>query len=110
MQREIATWFACPLLRQITRRVVVDEARHVALGRRLLRPLLDELEVEARASVYHRLCRLWHDSARAAARDHGGSVFARVAPLAALAQRWQRQRRALVRLGLVDDGHPAFAD
>lgn len=109
VQRELALWFPCPLLRQITRQIMRDEARHVALGRRLL-AAAGQAPLDERAARYRRLRALWHDCVRAAMRDYGLGVFARVAPADALAQRWRRHRRALVRLGLVDDAHPAFAD
>jgi hypothetical protein len=110
VQAEIARWFDCPLLGQITRRVMRDEARHIALGPALLGPAIARLDREKRAALYRSLRRQWRDCARAAARDHGGGVFARVTPSGALDRRWARRRQVLVRVGLVDDRHPAFAD
>jgi hypothetical protein len=108
--RELATRYPCPLLRQVTRRVMRDEARHVALGRGLLRRAVAELSQDERVDLYGWLRGLWHAGVRAAARDHGGVVFGRVRPPDAIASRWARQRRALVRLRLIDDAHPAFAN
>jgi hypothetical protein len=109
VHRELALWFPCPLLRQITRRIMRDEARHVGFGRALLARAATA-PLDERAARYHRLRHWWGDCARAAARDYGGAVLARVAPGDALLRRWRRHRRVLVRIGLVDEAHPAFAD
>ena len=108
VQRELAT-FPCPLLRQVARRVMHDEARHVVLGRRLLRRAVADLSLDERVGLYDWLRCLWHAGVWAAARDHGGVVFGHILTQGAIAARWARQRRALERLGLIDDAHPGFA-
>jgi hypothetical protein len=109
VQHELGARFPCPLLRQLARRVMRDEARHVALGRAMLRSALAALSPDERFALYDWLRRLWHDGAKAAARDHGGMVFARVAPRGAITARWARRRAALERVGLIEGADPRFA-
>ena len=54
--------FSCPLLRRINRRVVRDEARHLAFGQHTLRRRLNELSPAERQRIYRWVGDLWHQA------------------------------------------------
>ena len=65
LQERLAGFFPCPLLRQVSRRVARDEARHVAFGRLFLEARVADLSAERRAELYHWARRIWDDCAQA---------------------------------------------
>lgn len=60
----------CPLLREINRRVMRDEARHIAFGDYLLRAGLSDIEPAGRARLYDWLRELWQRTGDHAERRH----------------------------------------
>ncbi len=90
--------FSCPLLRRINRRVVRDEARHLAFGRVYLRQRLGELSPSERQRIQRWVRGLWHDA-----------VYARRGPLTllsrvnrgALERVWRHHEDELRGIGLI---------
>jgi hypothetical protein len=92
LQRYFATRFPCPLFAEINRRILTDEARHIAFGRVDCRPGLRRMDREARVALYRWLKVLWWDSAEAV-RGRFDSVGGRMrrAHHPPLEQCWRRQ-------------------
>lgn len=105
LQEEFGRWFPCPLLRQINGTVARDEARHVAFGKIWLRGELATLAPDQRLEIFRWVERLWHDCAVTTIDRHGlPSALIKGLGRRWLEERWQRQRRGLVDIGLVAEG------
>lgn len=55
----VARFLPCPLLRQINRRISLDEARHVAFGQIYLRDRVAGLPEDERRHIYYWVQKLW---------------------------------------------------
>ena len=90
--------YSCPLLRRINRRVVRDEARHLAFGRLYLARRMAEISLYERRRIHHWVHGLWHET-----------VYARRGPLsvltavnrAALRGVWRDHEETLRSVGLI---------
>lgn len=102
LQRYFATRFPCPLFAEINRKILADEARHIAFGRIYGRPGLRQMDSEEGVLLYRWLKALWWDCAEAVRGRFdgvGGRILrARHPPLE---QSWRRQTNSLLDLGLI---------
>ena len=102
----LARFLPCPLLRQINRLVVRDEARHVAFGRIYLTPAVAALPGAARAELSSWVRQLWSQCAGTAMDDgrRNSPVLTRFLGLW-LRGGWARHAAALKHIGLTPDAH-----
>ena len=101
-QERFATWFPCPLFRQINKKVSRDEARHIAFGKIYLRDRLVALPQDERFEILRWVRSIWGDCLHAA-MDHyriPGIVTQRMRR-SWMESRWQKQIKALADIGLV---------
>ena len=68
VQNDYGRWFPCRLLRMVHGSISLDEARHVAFGRRLVAREVATVSQEERIAIYRWLEKLWCDGARVAGR------------------------------------------
>ncbi|MEA3278015.1 MAG: ferritin-like domain-containing protein [Pseudomonadota bacterium] len=102
LQRYFATRFPCPLFAELNRRILADEARHIAFGRIYGRPGLQRLDTEERIALYRWLKAIWWDCAvavRGRFDGVGGWILRALHP--PLEQSWRRQTDSLLDLGLI---------
>ncbi|MDJ0609281.1 MAG: ferritin-like domain-containing protein [Kiloniellales bacterium] len=101
LQERLAGFFPCPLLRQVSRRVARDEARHVAFGRLFLEARVSRLSVERRAELYDWARRIWVDCTEATlAAGAGRGPIIQWFVVRWLGGSWRRHEIALGRLGI----------
>ena len=100
VQRLYGDWFPCPLFRQINALIARDEGRHVGFGRHYLRTSLGAVSRAERLAIYRWIRQLWFDCAAAIRAEMPGSVSVLVGRAWA-EQRWRRQRRTLINIGLM---------
>ncbi|MBT3992078.1 MAG: ferritin-like domain-containing protein [Rhodospirillaceae bacterium] len=94
--------FPCPLFRSLNAKIIADEARHIAFGKKYVRDHVAELSDLERRAIFSHVAKLWLDCAKAAESRYSWPV-ALVTRLGAnwLAENWQRQRRQLITNGLI---------
>jgi hypothetical protein len=102
LQRFLATRLPCPLFSALNRRILMDEARHVAFGRIHGASGVAALDAEERVALYRWIKALWWDFG-GLLRDNfngpGGRFLRALQPT--LEDSWDRQAEALLRLGLL---------
>lgn len=100
VQDSLARLLPCPLLRQISRLVARDEARHVAFGRIYLGGALADLPVDARRRLYDWVYGLWRRTTGSALaeRTQGGVVHGALRTW--LGGGWRHHQAALRQIGL----------
>jgi hypothetical protein len=102
LQQDLAHRLPCPLFARINALAARDEARHVAFGKAHLAGRLAGLPAEERRALFVWLRALWRDCAETLrGRYTGVSRAFFVLSRGSMEQRWARQERALVELGLV---------
>lgn len=105
MLDDLGDFISCPLFTQIRRVVARDEARHVALGRIVLKDRLALLDADERRDILDWSRSLWR-------RCTDGVMAGMIVPGVLTAGRrrrwrnegWVRQRRALAAVGLIESG------
>jgi len=104
MLGDIGDLLPCPLFREITRGVARDEARHVALGKIVLRRRLAALSGDERRAIYAWIEGLWRDCAGELlpGLQVPGIVTAR-RRREWVAAGWRHHARAMRDIGLTDD-------
>lgn len=101
LQDRLVQFFGCPLLRQISRRIAPDEARHVAFGRIHLAEELADLSDGDRREILTWLQGLWSRSAAATLKASAGRSFLVRQFLGMWLKRgWDRHQAALAGIGL----------
>lgn len=100
VQDSLARLLPCPLLRQISRLVARDEARHVAFGRIYLSDALADLPADARRRLYDWVYGLWRQTTGSALaeRAHGSAVQGALRSW--LGGGWRHHQAALRQIGL----------
>lgn len=102
LQRFLSERMPCPLFRSINRRILTDEARHVAFGHIYGAARLAKLDADQRIAIYRWLRSLWWDCGRVVLDGlqgpTGSLLRARQPSLDAV---WRQQSLALIRIGLV---------
>lgn len=66
--------FPCPLFADIDSRVVPDEARHIAFGKRYLRERVPQLDPEERREILAWLRDVWGEAAKSSRREYSGFI------------------------------------
>ncbi|MBT8429173.1 MAG: ferritin-like domain-containing protein [Gammaproteobacteria bacterium] len=102
LQRFLATRLPCPLFSALNRRILMDEARHVAFGRIYGGAGVPSLDAEERIALYRWLKALWWDFGcllRDSFGGPGGRLLRALQPT--LEESWDRQAETLLRLGLL---------
>jgi hypothetical protein len=111
LQRFLAKGLPCPLFAALNRRILMDEARHVAFGRLYGAAGLARLDRDERIALYRWIKALWWDFGRRVRDDFGGPGGGLLRALQpSLAQSWNRQSQALQRLGLLQPDEIVRAD
>jgi len=92
----------CPLLRQINRRISLDEARHVAFGQIYLRDRVAELPEDERRRIYYWVRELWTGYSRAtfSTQSEWNGMMRRLFQ-GWLRQGWERHMATLAEIGLL---------
>ena len=98
VQDSLARLLPCPLLRQISRLVARDEARHVAFGRIYLSDALAGLPADARRRLYDWTYDLWRRTTGSALAEHDSA--AQGALRSWLGGGWRHHQAALRQIGL----------
>jgi hypothetical protein len=102
LQHDLAAQLPCPLFGRINALAARDEARHVAFGKSYLAGRYAELSDDERFALFVWARGLWHDCAQALRGRYSGISRAFLAlSRGGMADRWQRQERALIEVGLV---------
>jgi rubrerythrin len=102
--QDLSAYLSCPLFRRIMRKLTVDEARHLAFGKKFLSENLQNLSPEEKRDAYNWVKDLWIDGAAATLRELsglGGWVSRR--RNLDLERRWARQAMVLRQVGLNSD-------
>jgi hypothetical protein len=96
--------FPCPLFRSIIAKVVKDEARHIAFGLKYVQAHIAKVSKEERCAIYVHVAKLWGECARSAESRYTLPVaLATRIGSNWLAQNWLRQKKQLIRIGLVTE-------
>ena len=66
--------FPCPLFAGINERLVPDEARHIAFGKRYLREQVPQLDPDERQEIFAWLRDVWGEAARSSRREYSGFI------------------------------------
>lgn len=104
LQQDLAAQLPCPLFRRINALAARDEARHVAFGKTYLAGKYAALDDASRRDLFVWARGLWHDCAQALrSRYTGISRGFFVLSRGGMEERWRRQERALVEVGLVSE-------
>jgi len=102
--QDLSACFTCPLFRQIMKRLAVDEARHLAFGKKFLSENLEILSLEEKRDVYIWVKGLWFDGAAATLVEFSGlTAWVSRRRNLDLERRWARQVMVLRQVGLIAD-------
>ncbi len=102
LQRFLAERLSCPLFCALNRRILMDEARHVAFGRIYGPARLAGLDAEQRIAIYRWLRSLWWDCSGlvlGGLQGPSGTLLRALQP--SLEAFWRKQSVTLMRIGLV---------
>lgn len=101
LQKLIAEYMPCPLFSDINHKIRTDEARHVAFGKIILPPLLNELSNDESAYLKTWAKELWFSSAHILVAEYLNPLAVKTSPVNKLLnKRWQKQEDTLTGLGL----------
>ena len=108
LQQDLAAQLPCPSFRRINALAARDEARHVAFGKTYLAGRYGGLGADERIELYLWARTLWHDCAETLRGRYTGISRAFFSlSRGGMAERWRRQERALVEIGLVSPAEAA---
>ena len=106
LQQDALAAFDCPLLEQVSRQVMQDEARHVAFGKVYVAPAIAGLSTDERRDIYVWVRRLWHEAAKIGwmKRQGRGSLTYGVLKNYYMRKHWATHERSLRAIGLLQPG------
>lgn len=93
--------FPCPLFRDISQQVKIDEGRHIAFGVNYVRDNISKISEEERLAIYSHVSELWRQCARSAMARYSLPV-AMVTRLGGdwVERNWRHQDQLLRNIGL----------
>ena len=106
LQQDALAAFDCLLLRQVSRQVMQDEARHVAFGKVYVAPAIAALSADERRDIYVWVKRLWREAAQIGWRKQrgiGGLAYG-VLKNHYMRKHWATHERSLRAIGLIQPG------
>ncbi len=102
LQQDALSAFKCPLLRQVSRRVMLDEARHVAFGKLYAEPMIAQMPADERYDIYVWIKQLWHNASAVGWRRN--SAVYGIFKHAYMRKHWATHARSLRAIGLIQPG------